>query len=404
MKKWFIVAGSVLLVLALVVGCKAPTLAPTTPTPTPVAKGTLKIGVLAPLSGPGLAWGNLMKISSEIAADDINAAGGLKVGNTVYEIKIIPYDDKYAPDPGLAAANRLVYEDKVKYIIGPIASSVILAIQPVTEKEKVMCFGSFFTEKALGPDKPFTWRLLPSPVEFTPPEAAWIAKNFPSLKTVVIVAPNDETGQAQSAATTKSYEKAGVKVLPTQFYDRGTTDFAPIITRVLPLKPDGIETDGSAPGDVATIYNTARTMGYKGMLIRLGGEATAAIVKAAGESVEGMLYHADGDLEAATGQLKDFYAEYDRRAGAGSVAANAIYGYETIRWLTLAMQEAGTVEDTEAVTRALEQMKTFDSLAGKYYWGGKETYGIDRQLLAPCYVGQVVNGKGKILVKLEVSQ
>jgi branched-chain amino acid transport system substrate-binding protein len=361
---------------------------------------TLKIGVISVLSGPGLPWGKGLLEPVEMAAEDINAQGGLKVGDKVYKIKLIPYDDKYTGEGGLAAATRLVYEDKVKYIIGPISSASLLAFQPITEREKVIVFGDTYTTKALSPDKPFTFRFMPTSNEFSAPQIGWISKKYPNLKTVVICAPNDETGREVAAQNVDGYKKAGIKVISVEYYQRGMLDMAPLITRVRGKKPDALESDGSAPGDVANLYKTARAMGYKGMIIRTGGEATEAIIAAAGQAVEGMIYHADTDMEGATSKLAAFFKKLRARR-AGPILGFTPYCYNALVMLTTAMKNAGTVEDTNAVRVALEEIKGFDALYGKVRWTGKETYGINHQLTGSTYIGQVIGGKGKIIAKVD---
>ena len=136
---------------------------------------TLKIGVIGPLSGPAALWGTNMETILEVIADEVNGKGGLKVGNKVYTIKIIPYDDKYQGEAALTAANRLIYEDKAKYIFGPMGSASILSAQTATEKEKVLLIMNGFTKKGIAPDKPFTFRCTTTPFEYAVPEAAWLA-------------------------------------------------------------------------------------------------------------------------------------------------------------------------------------------------------------------------------------
>src|SRR5690606_11124855 len=119
---------------------------------------TLRIGAVVTLSGAGAAWGQGMQHATELAADDVNAEGGLEVAGKRYRVEVIPYDDKYQANEAVTVANRLVFEDKVKYIIGPVGSAPVLAIQPITEKNGVIVITLDFTPKALGPDKPCTFR------------------------------------------------------------------------------------------------------------------------------------------------------------------------------------------------------------------------------------------------------
>ncbi len=92
------------------------------------AQEVLKIGGVGPLSGGGTAWGLAAQRGMELAIEDLNAAGGIKVAGTVYKLQLIMYDDQYTGQGGKAAAERLVNQDKVKFIIGPVGSPPALGL------------------------------------------------------------------------------------------------------------------------------------------------------------------------------------------------------------------------------------------------------------------------------------
>src|SRR5690606_39000095 len=146
-------------------------------------------------SGAGAAWGQGMQHAAELAADDANAQGGLEVAGKRYKVEVIPYDDKYQANEAVTVANRLVFEDRVKYIIGPVGSAPALAIQPITERNVVIGMILGVTPKALGPDKPHTCRPSVTTAEVSQPQIDWaVAAN--KIKKVGALLPNDETGQA----------------------------------------------------------------------------------------------------------------------------------------------------------------------------------------------------------------
>src|SRR3546814_14341480 len=67
-----------------------------------------------------------------------NAQVGLKVGGKSYKIELVAYDDKYQASEAVTAANRLIFEDKVKFIMGPMGGATALAIGPTVEKHGVL--------------------------------------------------------------------------------------------------------------------------------------------------------------------------------------------------------------------------------------------------------------------------
>ena len=89
----------------------------------PRRKKRSKIGGVGPLSRRrhGLR-GLAAQRGMEIAIEEINAAGGVKAEGKIYKLQLVMYDDQYTGAGGKAAAERLVNQDKVKFIIGPVGS------------------------------------------------------------------------------------------------------------------------------------------------------------------------------------------------------------------------------------------------------------------------------------------
>lgn len=357
---------------------------------------TLKIGALVTQSGAGASWGNGMLRAAELAAEDVNEAGGLDVGGTSYKVEVIAYDDGYKANEAVTAANRLVFEDKVKYIIGTVGSAPILAIQPITEEQGVITLTLGFTAEALSPEKPFTFRPNPTTAEVAQPQIDWLVKSQ-NIQTVGALFPNDETGEAIAKDIAKAYEAAGASLTATEFFERDRVDFIPLLTRIVARGVDAIELDGNSPVTAGQIVQQARDIGFEGVIIRTGGPATQEIVNVAGEAAtEGMFVHAafDPSVEAAAAYQQRYEDTYNEMMNGFSP-----FFYDGTRMLFQAMQTAGTVEDTEAVRNALEEITDFEGVLGTMNWTGSETYGIAHQLDSPFYVARVEGGSEVIVAR-----
>ncbi len=81
------------------------------------SKTVLKVGILAPLSGPLKAWALPGLNGGLIWVERINAAGGLKVESRRYMLELVQFDTMYQPDRALAGAKKLIMEDGVKLIL-----------------------------------------------------------------------------------------------------------------------------------------------------------------------------------------------------------------------------------------------------------------------------------------------
>lgn len=361
---------------------------------------TLKIGALVTLSGAGASWGQGMKNAAEIAAAQVNEKGGLEVAGKKYKVEVVAYDDKYQANEAVTVANRLVFEDKVKYIIGPVGSAPVLAIQPITEKNKVIVITLGFTTKALQNDKPYTFRPNVTTVEVAQPQVEWLAKSQ-GVKKVGALFPNDETGQQIAKDLAAAYKSAGADLVATEFFERDRVDFVPLLTRIAARGVDAIELDGNSPTTAGLIVKQAREIGFTGKIVRTGGPATQEIINVAGaQAAEGMFVHTPINPELpSTKAYADLYAASYKHAMNGFSPAF----YDGTNMLFEAMKRAGTVTDTDAVRKAMEEIKDFPGALGTLNWTGKEVYGINHQLNAPFYVAEVVGGKEVIRATCAVS-
>lgn len=364
------------------------------------AQDVLNIGAVVTTSGAGAAWGQAILHGAELAAKDVNDAGGLKVGGKSYTVKIIPYDDKYQAGEAVTAINRLAFQDKVKFVVGPVGSAPALAIQPVITRNQMLMMTMAFSEKVLGPNFPYTFRANVTTVEFSQPQVDWLVKKF-GIKKIGSLFPNDETGQQVSKDVEVAYGKAGVKLAGKEFYERERVDFIPLLTRILGAGADAIELNINAPASAGLIVKQARELGFKGPIVRTGGPATQDIVNVAGAAAsEGMMVHSlvDPNMESTKAYMTKYRAAYSHAMNGFSPAF-----YDATRMMLEAIARSGTISDTTAAAAELEKISGFPGASGTLSWGGKKTYGINHQVDSPFYIAEVVSGAEVIRARCSIS-
>lgn len=358
----------------------------------------LKLGVLGSLSGPGTEWGLATQRGVEIAIDEINKAGGLKVGNQTYTITPVMYDDQNSGQGGTTAATRMINVDGIKFIIGPIGSPPTLGALGVTGPNKVIMMDDGFAPQILKPDSPYNFRVSLTTYEFAPPIAGWLKKTFPNAKRVGVISPNDSVGQSVTPIQVESYKNAGYDVVFDEKYERGMIDFTPLLTRMMTNNVDIFELDGNAPGDAGLLVKQIKQLGFKGIIIQTGGPTITQIIKIAGPLANGVYTYDIFDPEdpAAQAFVKAYSAKWS-----GPINAYAPVMYNGAKILFEALRRAGTTTDTDKVRSQLANLGDYQTLFGKVRWSGKSRYGIDHQLLTNFYVTKVEDQKLKIVVKLQ---
>jgi branched-chain amino acid transport system substrate-binding protein len=356
------------------------------------AQEVLKIGGIGPLSGGGTAWGLAAQRGMEIAIEEINAAGGVKAEGKTYKFELVMYDDQYTGQGGKAAAERLVNQDKVKFIIGPVGSPPALGVISVTNPAKVIALTNGYAPQILKNDTPdpYNFRIYPTNIEFGPPLIKWLKENAPEIKKVGMLAPNDAVGQSVAGALAEDYRKQGFEVV-LDLFERGIKEFTPLILRMMAQKVDAFEFDGNSPGDAGLMLKQIRQAGFKGRVMQVGGPGSDEIIEIAGPAAEGFLSYGVFDWDTPAGQkLRPIY---EKKYGKGIINQFMPAFYHTVFLLVDAIKRADST-DTTKVRAALDAMNGFDAgIYGPVKWTGKESYGVNRQLMFTYYLAEVKGGK-----------
>lgn len=351
------------------------------------AEDSITIGVHASFSGAGAAFAEGMLAATDFAAEDVNKNGGLEVAGKRYKVLFKQYDDRYRAQDAVTAMDRLMIQDGIRFVVGPMGSAAAVATKAQTTYGKVITMTLAFTPRALGADAPYAFRPVITTAEFSDPQVAWLLKNTPSKRAVSLL-PNDETGQQIGAANTKSYAKAGGK-LQVEYFERERVDFVPVLTRVL-MQADGLELGGNSPTTAGLILKQARELGYRGPVFVTGGDVAAEMVKVAGkQAAEGSYVHLpiDTSLPDTAAYVARFKAKYGPNMNGFSP-----FFYSGLQMLFASMKKAGTVEDTTKIAKELEAVSDFPTAIGKAGWTGEKLYGVKHQIDLPFYVGQIRDG------------
>lgn len=249
---------------------------------------TLKVGNTVPMKAKE---GIQIKKWLEMFAERLNAAGGLVVKGQRYKVQIISYDDGYSADTGRAAAERLIYQDKVKHIICQWGSAPIVATLGVAEPNKVLMICNGMTEKTMDPKWHYVYR-APSLFWINGQQVEYVnqfrKRGLPM--TLVMINPDDVTGRGATKKNTLFYKNLGVKILDTLFWKRGTTDYTPFATKIKSLNPGFVDTGTTPAGAPSLLLAKALyEVGYKGGKIfnNIAGTWKEIIDKVGPEAIEG---------------------------------------------------------------------------------------------------------------------
>lgn len=281
---------------------------------------TLKVGCTLPLNtGMGVETKKML----EVIVPKFNDAGDLIVKGQRYQIDLIIYDDKYSAESGRAAIERLVYQDKVKFMICQIGSAPIVAGLSTTESEKVMNMVGGASPKIVSPKNQYIFGTSTTRTSI-PPLWTMVKKVFPNAKTVVFISPDDETGRARAKEETQVAEAFGVKVLQVLHYPRDTVDFSSIAAKAKSFNSDLIDYPGAVAGtqfalQLKAMYGAGFRGGHVSAITPQMDEITAV---ASNEALEGLLCTMQGtEVPSPSPLAREVKQDYMKKYGKWSEAS-----------------------------------------------------------------------------------
>lgn len=352
----------------------------------------LKIGAIFPLSGRGATWGLAAQKAITVKQKEVNAQGGLNVGGEKHKIDIIWEDDKYNV-AGRMAAEKLANRDQVKFLLGSQSSAVILAVQPITEPQKILFLVNSYAKEVLGPDKPFSFRMVLTSNEILQGMYPWLKRTYPQLKTVAFIEPNDGGGWSIEKDCQRISKQNGYQVVFSQFYERGTSDFYPLLNKLLIQRPDFIDFTGAPPGDQALIVKQVRELGYKGRTFAGMTIDPIQFCKISGvQNAEGHISNTHDLLGAyTTSGQKKYYDDYLAIFGQPFDPVTPKY-YLYLDILVQAIEKSRSL-DPMIVKDTMEKAEDWHTIFGPAKFGGQVYYGIKRQIITPVYISELISGK-----------
>ncbi|MGE5511021.1 MAG: ABC transporter substrate-binding protein [Bacteroidota bacterium] len=360
----------------------------------------LKLGMIGVLSGPAAQWGLALRGAVELIAAEANAEGGLQVGSEKCKVSVTAIDAKYTAEGAAAAANQMVSQG-VKFIIGPIGSPEMTGLKPIAARNNLLVMGNGYAKNAIGPQWPLVFHNGPGPSGWAEPIVAYVKNKF-NMKKVVLIAPNDQGGTDIASVDAVAYRKHGMEAIE-EYYQRGTTNFAPIITRVLNEKPDAVDTASSPPGDAGVIVKQLRQAGFEGPIGHLGGPGTSEIARVAGgyDVLKNFYWYEPVYIDD---KVRSMATSYKKLLGTDAPENNLFYQWVSAgRMVTKAISKAGTIDDTKKVAEALRSLPVEDEQMGKGLWIGQEFFGINQELSFPFGIGLILDGKEQPIVRHEAA-
>lgn len=198
------------------------------------AADTLRVGIILPITGAKAKFGEIEKLSFEMALQEINTAGGIK-GK---KLEFLFEDDTGRPEVARSAAEKLITKDKVLMLGGGYGSSETFAIAGVAQQNRIpFLVNTGSDDKITEQGWEYIFRLNP-PVSEYPKALESFLTEVVKPKTAAILYENTNFGSSGSQEFKAICERLGIQVVVDEGYEHGGVDFKPILVKVKDKNPD----------------------------------------------------------------------------------------------------------------------------------------------------------------------
>lgn len=318
----------------------------------------IRIGVLAPTTGPAAADGVSAMNSLRIAMEQVNAGGGI-LGRPV---EIVAYDDRTDPKEAVALAYKLIEKDKVHAVVAASYSLPTRAVAPIFQEEKVPMVAAYAIHPDVTTAGEYCFRNgFLGTVEGK--AAAYAAHKLLGAKTVALLTSDNDFGRTLVEGF-KMYQSAyaqDMKVVFEQAYPFSEKDFKPYLSKIKELKPDLIFASGYY-FQTAPLLKQAKELGIESKFIGEEGSDSPKLPELAGEAAEGFYivtnFDRDDPRPVVQNFLKAFRGQFKYEPD--MVGASA---YDAFMIIVEAMKRAGGTDPT-AVRTEIARTTDLDGLTG----------------------------------------
>ena len=312
-------------------------------------KAQLKIGHVAPLTGGIAHLGKDNENGAKLAAKEINAAGGVKVGDQTYEIVIVGEDDKADPKEGTLAAQKIVDSGAVA-VVGHLNSGTSIPASKIYSDANMTQISPSATNPKLT-EQGFktTFRVVANDNQQGAVLANYAADAL-KAKTIAIVDDRTAYGQGLADVVEKVAKEKGIKVVAREFATDKTTDFNAILTKIRGSKPDVIMY-GGMDATAGPMAKQMKQLGIKSVLLAGDGVCSPEFIKLAGDAAPILHCSMAGEAVEKLAKGEEFKTKYKAEFGQ-EVQIYSPYSYDAVYVIADAAKRAGKA-DRASITGAM---------------------------------------------------
>lgn len=361
--------------------------------------GAVRIGFLAPLTGPSAPWGKPGLDGCQIWADWVNELGGLIVAGRRHKVEISARDAALSPQETLAGARDLVDRAGARIVLALGGDSLAPALPWLMGRRALV---STLLPFDLSPQTPSL--IAPSEVHpvFVVTAVEWLARQRPEVRRVALCSQEDMMGRPSLATYRAAFAAEGIQIVRELRYPPAARNADAMVAAMLETQPQALCWCSSEPHMVHALTEAAWRAGFQGPVLSATCDNYHRLVaRTSAEFMQNFIFNfPDFDDPALAGtafffrQPAGFYASYQDRFPGHWSAVSWEYAAVLDLWQA-AVEIAGTIDPLtvlDGMKRGGQMMQVF----GPARWHGEALFGIDNALIGSWPVVRVEGGRARI--------
>lgn len=330
---------------------------------------SIKIGFNISLTGDIPKVGEASKFAAELLKEEINGKGGLDVGGKKYKLEFIYEDNESKAESAVAAALKLIEQDKVLAMVGPNSSKQAIPAGQVANDQETPMISPWSTNPATTKDRPWVFRAAFLDPFQGPIAVDFVQKKFGAKTAAVLFALDNDYSKGLAEIFREEFEKKNGpgSIKAFESYASKDQDFSAQLTKIIAAKPDVIFLPNNY-NEVALIVRQAHDLGWKGPFMGADAWGSAELMKLCGKDCIGHYFSTHYAAAGAKGDTKVFIDRYKAKYGYEPDDVAALT-WDAVRIVLTAIQNAGQLtgdvrKDRKAIRDAMAAIKEFPGITG----------------------------------------
>jgi branched-chain amino acid transport system substrate-binding protein len=323
--------------------------------------GDILVGEFGSMTGPQATFGQSTHNGIMMAADEVNAAGGIN-GR---KIKVLSEDDQSKQEEAANAVTKLISQNSVSAIIGEVASSASIAAAPICQSNKVPMITPSSTNDEVTRKGDYIFRICFTDSYQGEYQAVfadqWASTNNKPKNVAILTDVKSDYSQGLAKVFTAKFGTLGGKIAGTQSYANGDSDFRSQLTAIKSMNPSILFVPGYYT-DIGQIAIQARDLGITAPLLGGDGWESPKLIEIGGKALEGCFYTNHYFYADPSPVVTSFVQKYKQRYGQTPDALAAL-GYDAMKTLADAMKRAAKI-DGPSLRDAIAQTKGLVGVTG----------------------------------------